>query len=709
MSMRGDWVADLPGQIQAAEKRVQALIARASEATGDELLEELSNAFEELRVALEELNHRSHEILLVRDRAERERARYADLFEFAPDGYLVTDTSGVIKEANRSAVELLKPGVWAIAGRPLTSLIDQRDRELFTAHFERLLRGPPGRRAQWETRVGMPSVTAAFASWSAMRFEASAGAASHIRWQIRDITQQANAEADVFQWKQRYQTIAELSADMALGAAKDDRGRLLPIWATPGLTRLTGWTLDDLRSQPSIWHALAVKEDQEVTNTALERVLAGHQTSWTMRIVTRAGGLLSLDVHARPALDLGNHVIGLICVARDVTTQRRTEQDLRDSELRFRTMADRARDIVFRIHLDPIPSFDYLSPSAETVLGLSRDALMADPDLYWAVAHPDDRDAVRFALTSPTPGTFPLIYRMLTPGGTPRWLEIFATQEEDDDGHPTSVVGIVRDVTARIETERGLTAALASEHDTIERLRDADDVRRTFIRTLSHDLRGPLAAIRGLSETAELLIDSGTLDRTVPMLQRIQSQTVHLASIVNDLLDVDRLETGSAVLHATTTRIDDLVRTLADNIDPGGRIDVSVPGGLTARVDGGLVTRVVGNLLSNALRYAPAAAKLWVAAYKQGDAILFVVENEGPAIPDAIKETLFGDAVASGGGGLGIGLSIAGRLTTLMGGTIWVEDRPGGGPSFRLLVPDGGRRPGTTGPPTEPDQPSDTM
>jgi signal transduction histidine kinase len=114
---------------------------------------------------------------------------------------------------------------------------------------------------------------------------------------------------------------------------------------------------------------------------------------------------------------------------------------------------------------------------------------------------------------------------------------------------------------------------------------------------------------------------------------------------------------------------------------------------LVANLDAAKVERIVENLLANAARHTPPGSPLWIRISKEPMGVLLVVEDAGPGVPDPLKEAVFepfrqGDGGPNPSPGVGVGLSLVARFAELHGGSAWVQDRPGGGASFRVYLPD---------------------
>ena len=181
-------------QQQVEELHRRAIAARAQPHVSlTDLIEELNISLEELQVAEEELRQQNEELLATRQVVEAERQRYRELFDFAPDGYLVTDTAGAIQEANRAAAALLNVSQHFLVGKPLLVFLAEAERKSFYTRLSRLL--VAGQVEQWEVRV-QPSRGAAFdAGLTVAAVRDSRGQVVSLRWLLRDITERKRTEA----------------------------------------------------------------------------------------------------------------------------------------------------------------------------------------------------------------------------------------------------------------------------------------------------------------------------------------------------------------------------------------------------------------------------------------------------------------------------------------------------------------------------------
>ncbi len=339
----------------------------------------------------------------------------------------------------------------------------------------------------------------------------------------------------------------------------------------------------------------------------------------------------------------------------------------------------------------------FLSARAQTVLGEPA------PLAWGAHVHPEDRDRaiseLRRAIAAG--GHHTLEYRALGQGGDVLWLRDLVHAGRDPRGAPI-LRGLMVDITERKRAEEALRLsertyqeAFEREREAAERLRALDEMKNTFLEAVSHDLRTPLTSILGSAITLEQGADALSREDAQDLIHRIAVNARKLERLLADLLDLDRLQRGILAPQRRPTDLADLIRrAVADPDVLGGRpVELDLPDRLLAHLDTAKVERIVENLLANAARHTPPEARVWISARREGRGILLVVEDEGPGVPAELREAVFEPfrqvpGPSTHDPGVGIGLALVARFAELHGGRAWVEERPGGGASFRVYLPE---------------------
>jgi signal transduction histidine kinase len=251
------------------------------------------------------------------------------------------------------------------------------------------------------------------------------------------------------------------------------------------------------------------------------------------------------------------------------------------------------------------------------------------------------------------------------------------------------VVQLLATLRESVDTQ---TKRAEKEHRVSSGLRELNDVKDTLLHAVSHDLKGPLAGIIGAMSTIrrgeELQL---TADEVESLYQMIEQSGRKMNRLVDDMLDLERLDRGQIQPEREPTDIGDIVRRIAREAPGMDTHPVRIEADpLLANIDPAKVERIVENLLVNAARHTPGGTPVHVTVRERQDGIVLTIEDEGPGVPEELKSTLFDpfrQGPTAAGRGVGIGLSLVRRFAELHGGTADIEDREGGGARFVIVLP----------------------
>jgi PAS domain S-box-containing protein len=402
----------------------------------------------------------------------------------------------------------------------------------------------------------------------------------------------------------------------------------------------------------------------------------------------RDQGTVVKDEAGRPSYVQGLYV--------DISEQKWLESELRSEAVKFKSLAERIPAVVYiegEGGSDDAPF--YISPQYEELFGYTPEERQANPTLWRELLHPEDRErAVEAAARSYEEGGFSEDYRMVARDGRIVWVHDETVLIRDEDGTPLFWQGVLYDISEQKRAEQELAQALEMERRAVERLREADDMKNTFLTAVSHDLRTPLSAILGSAITLESADDLGIAEEDRRQLIRSLSRKARrLTAMVNDLLDMDRLTRGQVQPRKERMDLGALLGRTAAESDVLEERTVHVQAEpIDAWIDESMVVRIVENLLVNAVKHTPPTSSIWVGARRVHNGVVLYVEDDGPGVAVDERDRLFqpferGERSAPSPG-LGVGLSLVARFAEAHGGRAWVEDRHGGGASFRVLFPD---------------------
>jgi PAS domain S-box-containing protein len=399
--------------------------------------------------------------------------------------------------------------------------------------------------------------------------------------------------------------------------------------------------------------------------------------------------------YSRPLL--ADHTLtGRVWSFRDVTERRRSEEATHEAEAKYRSLIEQIPAITYIDAAEGPETTLYISPQTETLLGYTPQDWMDDPKLLSKRIHPDDRERwqAENARIDVTGEPFFLEYRILTREGRVVWVHDRAVLLQDEGGRPRFWQGVMFDITDRKEAEARLEKLWQQELEAGQRLRALDEMKNTFLQAVSHELRTPLTTILGGALTLERLRDKLSPEETDDLLRRLAANAKKLNRLLSDLLDLDRLARGILEPKIQEADVGELVNGILEESKDllGDRVLHAEVNPVVLGVEPAKVERIVENLLANTARHTPPDTPVWVWVTDEQQGALIVVEDAGPGIPERVRKTIFEPFQQVGGRqshapGVGIGLSLVARFAELHGGRAWVEERPGGGASFRVFLP----------------------
>jgi two-component system sensor histidine kinase/response regulator len=395
-----------------------------------------------------------------------------------------------------------------------------------------------------------------------------------------------------------------------------------------------------------------------------------------------------------PIRDGDGHIFKWFGTCTDITDLRQTEEALRESEERFRGTFENAA--VGIAHTDASGRLLRVNQKLCDILRYTRQELLTRT--LWDVICPEDLTPDHEQLVPLLRGdvsSFSRDHRYVRKDGSLVWVAASISLQRDAAGGPVNTISVMRDITERKRLERELRQA----KDVAEAANRAKD---EFLANVSHEIRTPMNAILGMTELA---LDTPLTDDLRQCLRTVKSAADNLLGIINDLLDFSKIEAGKLELDPTgfslRAALGDTLRALAVRAHRKGleliyHVLPDVPDGLVG--DAGRLRQVLLNLIGNAIKFTE-EGEVIVRVDVAGEAppegevgLRFAVRDTGIGVPPDRQERIFrafeqeDTSTTRRFGGTGLGLTIAGRLVALMGGTITVESEPGRGSTFAFTA-----------------------
>jgi PAS domain S-box-containing protein len=519
---------------------------------------------------------------------------------------------------------------------------------------------------------------------------------------LLDITERKLAEQQLHEAEERYRSLIETipAATYIDTVAAVSQA----VYMSPQVEDIFGYTPEEWLLRPELWERGVEPDDLPELTAKIERLNRDgtpYEAEYRFRrpdgrvVWVHDQAVVIRDEQGVPRFSQG--------VMFDITERREAEEHLRETEERFRAIVEHVPAGIYVDTPDASMQTLYVSPQIHDITGIPEDEWIGNPDSWTDALHPEDREDVlgRYLAAVAAEEPWSDEYRIRTRDGRIIWVHDETTLIHDDEGRHAMRLGVMSDITERKLAEHALRESEQREREAAERLRALDDMKNTFLAAVSHELRSPLTAILGLALTLERseMVESDRND----LLERLAANARKLDRLLKDLLDIDRLNRGIVDPQYRMTDVGALSRRTIESLDALADRSVMVFAEPTViSVDPAKVERIVENLLMNAARHTKSDRTIWLRVRPEGEGILIAVEDDGPGVPEELREAIFepfrqGPTSSPHSPGTGIGLSLVGRFAALHGGLAWVEEREGGGASFRVFLP--------PGKPPAPDQP----
>ncbi len=396
----------------------------------------------------------------------------------------------------------------------------------------------------------------------------------------------------------------------------------------------------------------------------------------------------------------------------DVSEGVQLAEVVRQRDQSFEQLAANMPGMIYKFVLSPDgkASFPYASPGCRELWEIDPATVRDDATPIIQLVHPDDLAAFQASVMKSGVELSPWEFegRMITPSGKLKWWHAASRPERQDNG---DIVwqGLLMDVTHLKQIEEELKIAKAQAEEACRTADAANQAKSQFLASMSHELRTPLNAILGYSEMLKEEAEELGHKDYVPDLEKIHSAGKHLLGLINDVLDLSKIEAGKMTLYVEPFEVPVMIAEVASTMQPlvnknANRLVIDCPPDLgTMRADLTKVRQTLFNLLSNATKFTEnGTITLRVRKEEPGEAgapeparsmLHFTVSDTGIGMtPEQLGKLFqaFTQADVSTSrkyGGTGLGLAISKKFCQMMGGDLVVESEYGKGTSFTVRLP----------------------
>ena len=498
------------------------------------------------------------------------------------------------------------------------------------------------------------------------------------------------------------------ATDCGISISDARREGLPMVYVNGGFTRLTGYGAEEAVGAP--FHLLDGPRTGGPARAAIEEAMAVRRPAKVETCSHRKdGSTFWNEVHLNPVIDDSGVLRYWVAARIDVSPLVMAREALAQSEATYRILAEYGTDLIMWV--ETTGSILYVSPACRQMLGFQPEEMVGQPVISFVSADDRRHFAARTA-EMVQKGSGGGTFRIVRKDGRVVWLECMLSMLP---GSGSEAVVQARDVTERVLADLNLKAAARRLEEQAEALarseaearaardaaEEADRAKSSFLTTMSHELRTPLNAVLGFAEVIrdELMgpIGNATYQEYAGF---IHESGTHLLALINDILDLSKIEAGRRELAPETVDVHELIETSVRLVEPkagqgGIRLGAIVGEGCDRMVtDMRSLKQIIVNLLSNAVKFTPSGGEVGITvARTETGAISFSVVDTGIGIPPEHIEKVFeafhqvDGALARAHEGTGLGLPLVRSLARMLGGDIELRSVVGKGTTAVVTLP----------------------
>jgi len=633
---------------------------------------------------------------------EARKKKLENYIESMVDGVVLSDLEGTTVDINRACLGLLGyKRKEDVVGRPgFIRTISKEDMPKIGALLEEIIK--KGYVRDREITVLAQDRREIPILFSATLIKDPEGKPTSIFTILKDITEHKKAKKRLQESEEKLRVMFGSITDGVI--VTDLTGTVVE--ANDGAAHLVGYSNKEELIGRNAFEFVSPKDRalaMNATKKTLEEGLVQEKTEYT--ILTADGREIDTDSSAAVLYDSSGNPVGIINVVRDITDRKEAEGKLKESEEKFRTFVDTASDLLNIT--DKAGNITDVNESMARVLGYSKEELIGMHFTQILPLKTFERDfKPPFEKFIKRGGEIAFDTAFTTKDGREVYGELRAVAIHDKRGRYVGSRAVFHDLTERKKAEQELqekNEQLKAQREELVRkateLELVSQAKSEFLASMSHELRTPLSAVIGFSELMLDGIPGEINDEQRGCLNDILDSGRRLLSLINDILDLSKVEAGKIELKPQNLDIANIVSDVVQIIKPvlnknRQEIEVSVTQGLPeVRGDKNRLEQILLNLLSNASKFTEQGGRMRIHVGRKGDYCQVAVIDTGIGIKKEDQEHVF-EAFVQGETlsdrkkeGTGLGLTLTKRFVEAIGGRIWMESEYGKGSTFIFTIP----------------------
>ena len=457
------------------------------------------------------------------------------------------------------------------------------------------------------------------------------------------------------------------------------------LFLNPAWTEIFGYSIEE-----SIGENFSnyIHSEEKEKNFDVLRPLIKGEIEYSLHdviFITKEGNQKVCEVYVKSIVNESNQIIGISGTIRDISQQRKSEQEIRKLTRAIET----TETGIFLSDFKGI--ITYVNPGSLTIFGFKNQTQIVGRSIFSITSNEGSKtlkEAIITRLMSGSNWKGEIELRKVNGKFFP--AEAICSVVHDDKGKPLYVVSNFYDISERKKAEFEIRNSLIKE-------RELSEMKTKFVSMVSHEFRTPLAAILSSSDLIEMYWDKLTEEKRTSLLAKIKTSVKNLIEILTDVTEINRADSGKLTVLYEDVDIVALVNNLIDEVKQAyperptinyeQKVDI-----LILKSDKKLLRQIFINLISNAVKYTQVNKNVYITLDRLPDLTVLMVKDEGIGIPEEDFSTLFEPFMRSKNigkiKGTGLGLSILKRAVDLLGGRVDFTSRENEGSTFTVYIPD---------------------
>lgn len=505
---------------------------------------------------------------------------------------------------------------------------------------------------------------------------------------VEDITELYRIREELAAKEERFRILSSLTTDSASILTIQPDGTFRREWLSTNLMATLGYNPDDIDSFEK-WAAIVHPDDLDEYKKAVSEIASkGEKISLEFRVKSKDGKVYWIKNTVYPEFNNEGRLYRLISAVQDITDKKGQEQELEKQRKLLKSIIDNAPIGIWVVNTDG--SYPLINPWFSQNIGYGTSQFSMTEDEIDQCRRSDMQ-----ALNSD--GLIETTEEVTFTDGKKHMLQIFKQKLTSATGETIGVLGIANDISERTQYEKALVEAL-------EKAEESDRLKSAFLANMSHEIRTPLNGVIGFAKFLRNYPDTTPQERE-KFLEIISNSADHLLTLINDIIDISKIEVGQLTINPEPVNINQLLAEVYSffyNANPdlpkrgiAFNYTTSLPDSKAmVNADRMRLRQILNNLVGNALKFTEKGkVEFGYRADDENRELVFFVSDTGIGIPKDKHEIIFQrfrqayTDITKHYGGTGLGLAICKSLVELMGGRIWLESEPDKGSNFYFAIP----------------------